>query len=322
MRTRWLTIGAVLMLLCVLSGPAITIAGSGEPVGTSPAVANLLTVTPTDLDHLMYLPYISRITTPVSTPTPTYSPTPIDTVTPTYSPTLTSIPTETATLTPSLTSTSTPTGTSTPTLSPIPTSTPTLTPVAAPVEVLPNHSHYVDSIGSLWIVGEVQNNTAGYLHFVRITANLFNNDGQILDTSFSYIDLDNFPPGGRTCFSVLFSDEPAGWAYYDFEVRYRTEGEPLPNLVIFNDSGSYDPTFDWYEIIGQVRNEHGSRVEYVKPVGTLYDGAGTVIGCDFTYVNATDLGPGQTSSFEMLFTGRDYGDVDAYRLQVDGDVAD
>lgn len=289
MRTRWIAASIALVLFSIAySAPTRTAALPDAVPGELRAAANAQTATPPDLDYLMYLPCISRLTAQVATPTATVSPT----------------------------STSTPT--SSPTPSPTPTVTATPTSTSVPVEVLPNHSSYVDSIDNLWIVGEVQNNTDDYLRFVRITTNLFDTAGQLLDISSSYIDLDSLSPDEKTCFSVLFSEEPAGWAYYEFEARYRTGGEPLPNLVIFNDSGSYDPTFGWYEIIGQVRNDHGSRVEFVKPVGTLYDGAGTVVGCDFAYVNARDLEPGQTGSFEMLFTGRDYSDVDAYRLQVDG----
>jgi len=67
-----------------------------------------------------------------------------------------------------------------------------------------------------------------------------------------------------------------------------------------------------------VRNDHGTRVDFVSPVGTVYNAAGKVVGCDFTYVNSTDLDPGQSSSFEMTFLGRDYSDVTSYQLQVDG----
>jgi hypothetical protein len=175
----------------------------------------------------------------------------------------------------------------------------------------------VDSIDYLNIVGEVQNNTANHLRFVKITANIFNGSGQLLDTDFTYIYLDNLPASDRTCFHISL-EEPAGWSYYEFEApTYWTDGEPLPNLAVLNDSGSYNSTFGWYEIIGQVRNDHGTRVEYVSPVGTVYNASG-VVGCDFTYVNSTDLAPDQTSSFEMTFLGRDYADVTSYRLQVDG----
>lgn len=252
-----------------------------------------------------YLPYVSKQEPATSTATATLVPT--STTTPTPTATFTSTPENTST--PPVTATNTPTNT--------PTATPTPTTVPS-VAIYPNHSFYVDSIDYLHIVGEVQNNTSNNLRFVKIAANLFSSSSQLLATDFTYIYLDNLPAGDRTCFHLLV-EEPAGWSHYEFEApTYWTDGEPLPNLTIFNDSGAFDPTFGWYEIIGQVRNDHGTRVEYVSPVGTLYNVHGTVIGCDFTFVNSTHLEPNQTSSFEAIFSGRDYPDVAAYRLQVDG----
>ena len=217
---------------------------------------------------------------------------------------------------PTLTVTPTPVSTNTP----VPTNTPTPMPTSIPagVYILPNHSHYVNSIDYLHIVGEVHNNTSNHLRFVKVVANVFNNNGQLLETDFSYIYLDSLPAGEKTCFDLLMQ-EPANWAYYEFETpSYWTDGEELPNLAIFNHSGSYNSTFGWYEIIGLVRNDHGSRIEYVSPIGTLYNADEIVIGCDFTFVNSTHLDPDQTSSFEITSTGRDYSDVASYRLQADG----
>lgn len=198
-------------------------------------------------------------------------------------------------------------------------STPTQTPLPSGVYVLPNHSFYQTSWGSLHIVGEVMNNTSSHLTFVKISANLFSSGGQLLDTDYTYTYLDDLPAGHKTCFDVLFLDPPSGWSYYEFETpAYWTSGEPLPNLTVLNDSGSYDPTDGDYKIVGQVRNDHGSRVEYVSPVGTLYNSSGIVVGCDYTYVNSTHLDPGQVSAFRIDYYGRDYGDVVLYRLQVDG----
>ncbi len=186
------------------------------------------------------------------------------------------------------------------------------------VRVLNNHFAYVDTIGYLNIVGEMQNNTPNHLRFVKITANIFNSGGRLLDTEFTYIYLNNLPAGDKTCFHISL-EEPVGWSYYEFEApTYWTDGKPLPNLAVSNDSGSYDSISGWYEIIGQVRNEHGTRVEYVSPVGTLYNASGVVVGCSFTYINSTHLDPGQTSSFKMTFFDRDYADVTMYRLQVGG----
>jgi hypothetical protein len=220
--------------------------------------------------------------------------------------------------TPTSTATPTPTPTSTQTYVPTNTPTPTATTVPTGVTILSNHSYYVDSIDYLHIVGEIFNNTADHLRFVKIYVNVYNSSGQLVATDFTYTLLDNLPAYEKTCFDIML-EEPLDWSYYLFEEpSYWDDGEDLPNLTIFNDSGSYDPTYGWYEIIGEVRNDDVVRIEYVSPVGTLYTASGVVLGCDFTYVNSTHLDPGQISAFDMLSTGRDYIDVDSYRLQVDG----
>lgn len=203
-------------------------------------------------------------------------------------------------------------------ISPTATPSPTVTPGPQEVRILPNYYHFVDSIDYLNIVGEVLNDSFNHLRFVRITINIFNSSGQLLDTDFTYIYLDDLPARDKTCFNLSLP-EPTGWSYYEFEApTFWTDGSLLPNLTLSNDSGSYDSTFGWYEIIGQVRNDHGSRVEFVSPVGTVYNSSGKVIGCDFTYANSTHLDTGQTSSFKITLSGRDYYDVTSYRLQVDG----
>lgn len=190
----------------------------------------------------------------------------------------------------------------------------------AGVTILPNHSWYVDSIDYLNIVGEVSNNTNSNLRFVKIAVNVFNSSGNLLATDYTYTWLNDLPAKEKTCFE-LFIPKPVGWSYYEFEpVEYWTDGTPLPNLTAFNHSGSYDSTFGWYEIIGMVRNDTSTNYEYVQPVGTLYNGSGSVIGCDFTFTNLDVLNPGQSSAFEMTFYGRDYSDVASYRLQVDGSI--
>jgi hypothetical protein len=216
------------------------------------------------------------------------------------------------------TPTPTTTNTPTPTQTQTPTNTPTKTTVPPSVQILPNHSYFVDDYGYLYIIGEVLNNTADNITSVKISVNIFNSSGHLLDTNYTFIYLDNLPAWDKTCFHFMLQ-EPSDWSYYEFEApTYYTDGQPLPNLTVLNDSGSYDPTYDEYEIIGQVRNDNGDRVEYVQPVGTIYNASGTVVGCDFTYVNSTHLDPDQVSAFKLTFYDRDYADVTSYRLQVDG----
>jgi len=206
--------------------------------------------------------------------------------------------------------------TPTPTRTPSPTPSPTVQPG---VIVLPNHFAYVDTFGYfLHIVGEVQNSTATHLRDVRIAANIFNRSGQLLDTDVTWTYLDNLPASEKTCFQLVMP-QPMGWSYYEFERPiYRTGGEPLPNLTIFNHTGSYDPNNKSYRIVGLVRNDHATRVNNVSVIGTLYNSLGIVVGCEVAYINAFDLDPGQVSAFKMTFFGRDYADARSYRLQAEG----
>lgn len=199
--------------------------------------------------------------------------------------------------------------------------TPTPTPTSRPerVYILPNHSYYVDSLDTFWIVGEVFNDSSNYLRSVWVTVNVFDSDGRLLDVDSSYTYLNNLPPDQRTCFRMMIDYEPAGWAYYEFEAPvYKTDGRPLPDITFLNDSGTYNPINGQYKIVGQARNDHNSTINSVEVVGTVYNTAGIVTGCNYGIVSSVNLVPGQISSFEMIYPGRDYGDTVAYRLQADG----
>lgn len=193
------------------------------------------------------------------------------------------------------------------------------TTIPTGVNILDNHSYYVSDYGNLYIFGEVINNTGDNLWLVKISANFFNDKGSFLDTASTFTYLDNLPAGDKTCFEIML-EEPSDWAYYQFEKpTYWTDGSPLPNLSILNDNGFYNNTYDRYELIGQVRNDLGIRIEYVYTVGTLYNSFGKVIGCNSASVNSTNLNPGQISAFKIIFSSADYSDVSSYRLQADGD---
>jgi hypothetical protein len=92
----------------------------------------------------------------------------------------------------------------------------------------------------------------------------------------------------------------------------------LPDLTIPRSNGYYDTGNQDNIIEGQVHSDGSQQVECVRPVGTLYNYAGKVIGCSFTYINSIYLNPGKTSGFELDFYGRNYTDVASYRLQVSG----
>lgn len=228
------------------------------------------------------------------------------------------------------TATTTPTETS---ALPTPTTAPTLTntpiPTPEPLEtvlVLPGTSMFVDSLGYIHIVGQVRNSTSDNIRFVKIVADLFNAQGQLLDTDYTYTYESVVAAGQTACFQHIFTNGPAlqDIASTTFEIDFNPEGQEAPGLVLLNVSGAYNETFEeWYEIIGQVSNSSATQTKFVKVVGTLFSGpdqSGAILDCDFTYVNSRDLEPGQTSSFKLTFVGSAPGIAGSYSLAVEGSL--
>lgn len=214
------------------------------------------------------------------------------------------------------------------TVVPTPTDTPTMTSTltrSPPIIIASNYSDHTDGLGLLYIAGELTNNTDQYLNQVEVKADLYDAGGNLVGVARTFTGLSTVPPGLTTCFRLIASP-PAGWKTYQFEPpTFSTHGHPLPSLTPLNVSGAYHDRgphseVPYYELLGQIRNDSGKRVNNVYPVVTFYDGQGKVMNCDGTLVNSTDLLAGQTGSFTLVLNELTnyYAGVTSYKVQVDG----
>jgi len=69
------------------------------------------------------------------------------------------------------------------------------------------------------------------------------------------------------------------------------------------------------KFLGEIQNNGNGKALFVRISFTMKDVAGNVIGTDFTYVNSTDLEPGQISSFEC-WTETPYTDIDSWTYEI------
>lgn len=209
---------------------------------------------------------------------------------------------------------------------PAATATPTQPPTATlppnTVAILPTYTWYKSKYSeTLYVVGEVQNTTAQAVEYVRIPVNLFDAAGTLVDTDYTYAEIDLIVPGEKACFEIIVFDPPA-WSMFQFEpVTFRSTDDALPALSVSDiNAGIFRENN--YRVLGQVRNHDIQRITYVQPIITLYDAAGMVLDCGSTFVQSTDLNPGQTSAFKLTFYSRTtYNDVATYRIAVDGNFA-
>jgi hypothetical protein len=186
------------------------------------------------------------------------------------------------------------------------------------VYVLPISFHYV-SHNTMFIIGEVLNNTSDSLTWVKVTVNFYKAGGNLASTGDTYMRPIDLPAWGKGCFSISM-DVPLNWSYYQFTAPIYNKSGTSSSLTIFNDSGLYNSVNRDYDIVGQVRNDGNQRSSKGGVSGTLYNASGVPLGCN--HVSSTDLDPGQISSFAINFLSyyRDYKDVSYYRLRVADDM--
>ncbi len=312
--------------------PTASSTGTFTPTPTASSTGTF-TPTPTASSTGTFTPSPTATTTGSSTPTPTVTST--GSSTPSLTATSTSSSTPSPTATPTFTQTPTGTSTFTPTSTNTPTPTPTLPPsviyvylpivnrpMPAGVHVYPVSYSYT-SHNTLFIIGEVLNNTTNPITWVKVVANLFDADDKFIGTGNNYMWPVDLPALEKGCFNIQidYETEPPPGSYYQFQDLTYNASNTSPGLNIINNIGILTGD-NGYRITGQARNSGNQRSNNVGVSGTLYNVSGVPVGCENAFVESRDLLPGQTSSFQIDFLRyyRDYQDVNNYKLRIAGDL--
>lgn len=197
-----------------------------------------------------------------------------------------------------------------PTTPPAPPSQPT-TPPAPPsndsrVDVI-DYTHYIDSIGSLWFVGVIRNNSGVAAGSIKVSLILFDSSNGVVGTGDDpTLDDVKLNPGQNVGFSILVDSPPQQWAReevkvdaspYDPSNYYYTYADNLSS------SGSTMAPSDLEgEVVrGIVNNNGDTDAEFVQVIVTCYDNSDKVADVDNDYVDGTngEIPAGGSSTFEV-----------------------
>jgi hypothetical protein len=149
----------------------------------------------------------------------------------------------------------------------------------------------------VYIVGEVQNNTASNVRFVKISAVFRDAGGQTVGTDYSYALAEAMTPGALSPFRIIFDKAPA-WSTYDLTVTYSTTTAGWYVLELLNTETYYD-SLDAFHVRGKVKNQYPVQKKSVTLFLTLYDSSGRVIGVDWGYLSPSTIDPGAEVSFDV-----------------------
>jgi subtilisin family serine protease len=290
--------------------------------------------------------------TPTRTPTATLSPTPTPsrTATPSRSPTATRTPTKTPTPTgtavwtatatetpqawaflpllaagqevpgPTATRTRTPTATATLSRTPTPTRTPTPGKVGQVVVVSSNAFVPFEGAPSLYVIGEVRNDTPGNINVVRVDITVRDSSGESVGNGYTYAMIEILTPGMKSPFWMILS-KPDNWSSLDLTTNWRVTTNELYPMEVVSSEGSFGAR-DSYYVVGSATNQYDELRRQVFAYLTLYDPEGTAIGAKYMRTDPRDLAPGETGSFDLeVYFWKDkpkHDRVGSYLLQVFG----
>jgi SLAP domain-containing protein len=69
-----------------------------------------------------------------------------------------------------------------------------------------SHNSYINSIGHMHVIGEVENNTPNIVKYVQVTATFYGNNNKVVGTSFTFTDPSDLVPGEKAPFDLILTD--------------------------------------------------------------------------------------------------------------------
>jgi len=175
-----------------------------------------------------------------------------------------------------------------------------------------NTSSFVNSIGYLNVVGEIENTSSNSLEHGQIIASFLDSEGNVVDTSMTYTNIDIIKPGAVVPFKVNVKNNEK-IKQYSLQFQANQTNNQKRNIEIVNNSSNVN-SINYLEISGQVKNNTSESQEYVQIIGTFYDENGVVVDVGMTYSSVDVLQPGGTSPFKLTIKNRD--EITDYKLQV------
>ena len=160
----------------------------------------------------------------------------------------------------------------------------------------------IDTLGYLHIFGEVQNIGTQTVKYVEIVGTFYNAGHVVIESEYTFTLLDQLEPGQKSPFDLFIMNAitSAEVAEYRLTVSGDATIAKPHGLQILSHSGSVDE-LGYLEIVGEIQNLRSGSASYVEVIGTFYDQNDTVIGCDYTFTDPSDLAGGETAPFKITF---------------------
>lgn len=166
------------------------------------------------------------------------------------------------------------------------------------VQIL-THTKFVDGLGYIDVVGEVQNAGSQNLQLVTLAATFFDAANNVIDNSTAVTLMDVLTPQQKSPFKVISTKAGLNVDHYRIEVSDATfsNREPNRSLKIRGVSSGVNAVNGFYDVKGEVLNNGTSIARFVEVVVTFYDSSGSVVALGSTFTDPSDLDPSMAAPF-------------------------
>lgn len=179
--------------------------------------------------------------------------------------------------------------------------------VASGVIGFENYLHWDDNDGGFNITGQVVNRSGEALEAVRLTAYLFDEQGNQLAERSDILVYDVLKDEETAPFRLRFdTGRPSTAVRYELHAAARLAEFSLAtfygseNFLIGEDNAFYDINGN-LTITGLVQNNAGKLATSVKIIATVFNEGGQVVATETTFINQDSLLPGEATDFEITF---------------------
>jgi LysM repeat protein len=177
------------------------------------------------------------------------------------------------------------------------TAQPTATPTPMPLRIVHEAMHRTP-VGSLWCMGEVENERDEFLDLVQVQVSLYDAEGKLIEQAAAFTMTDVVPAHGKAPFAILIARAPAsGFANYEIGIL---SAEPITywgrryRAIAVEEIASEMKPGDLV-LRGAVHNQGEQDAVEVQVIVTAYGEGGEVVGV--RQVALDDLAAGERLSF-------------------------
>jgi hypothetical protein len=172
-----------------------------------------------------------------------------------------------------------------------------------------SYSYYIDSLGGLVVVGEIQNIGPDVIDQVVLTGTATSSDGgqsgsyaiawvaQLLPQQKAPFYMEFYPPQNENGWYGV------GGINLNVESANATSSYQYPDLKITSSSGSVGTSGDYngaYMVTGTIQNTGIQAATNLTVVGTFFNSTGVVVGAGYTnYLTPQTLNPSDSLSFQV-----------------------